>query len=592
MRPPLSPSLFDQFARGWRGYALIALIALTASLFGAARVPVMDPDEARFAQATRQMIESDDFLRIRLQEEPRYKEPIGAHWLQAASVQALEPVTGRLNAIWPYRLPSALGVVLAALATLWGGTALIGRRPALLGAGLLAAGLLVGFEGMTAKTDALLLGFTTLAMAALARLRAKNLDAAAESENAIDAGPRALALVFWASLACAVMINGPIAPLVAAFTLAALALWERRAAWMRPLLWWPGPALAVLIVAPWSIAISLETGVRAFFDSFVGDLARNLAGGGDDHFALPGFHTFLLPFLIFPATYALPAAARLVLGAVTAPHRDETHAPIRFLIAWAVPIFLFFEFARTTLWHYAMPAYPAIALLCGAGLVAMRGRRWRTAHPAGVVLFAVAGACLVALMATVATLMPGDFAADLRRAISTALVGAGILAAGITALMMLRRPAPRAAALVACALALSFSLRERILPEARALFVSSEAVTALTRARLTPRADRPLWVVGYAEPSIVFLTRTSTRLASAGEAAAAAQPGDAMIVEGRALRDTNVALAQRGLVFEAPDPPVRGLAATQVARVALYVGSVRESREVSAESADARRQSP
>ena len=117
MRAPASPTLFDQFARGWRGYALIALIALTASLFGAARVPVMDADEARFAQATRQMIESGDYLRIRLQDEPRNKKPIGAHWLQAMSVRAFEPFTGRLNAIWPYRLPSALGVVLAALAT-------------------------------------------------------------------------------------------------------------------------------------------------------------------------------------------------------------------------------------------------------------------------------------------------------------------------------------------------------------------------------------------------------------------------------------------------------------------------------------------
>ena len=592
MRPPLSPTLFDQFARAWRGYALVALIALAASLFGAGRVPVMDPDEARFAQATRQMIEADDFLHIRLQDQPRNKKPIGAHWLQAISVQAFEPVTGRLNAIWPYRLPSALGVVLAALATLWGGAALFGQRPALFGAGLFAAGVLVGFEGMTAKTDALLLGFTTLAMAALARLRAKSLPPRGEADDAIDAGPRTLALVFWGALACGVMIKGPIAPLVAALTLGVLAIWERRAAWMRPLAWWPGPALAVLIVAPWSIAISLETGGRSFVDMLLGDLAPRLASGGEDQFALPGFHTFLLPFLIFPATYALPAAARLVLGAVTGPHRDDAHAPIRFLIAWAIPIFLFFELAPGKPWYYALPAYPAIALLCGAGLAAMRGRRWRTAHPAGVVLFAVTGACLVALMATVATLMPGDFAADLRRAISTALVGAGILAAGITALMMLRRPAARAAALVACALALSFSLRERILPEARALFVSSEAVTALTRSRLTPHADRPLWVVGYAEPSIVFLTRTSIRLASAGEAAAAAQPGDAMIVEGRALQDMNAALAQRGLAFAAPEPAVRGLAVTQVERVALYIGSVRESPDVSAESEGGRPQSP
>ncbi len=592
MRAPVSPSLFDQFARGWRGYVLIALIALTASLFGAARVPVMDADEARFAQATRQMIESDDYLRIRLQDEPRNKKPIGAHWLQAISVQAFEPVSGRLNAIWPYRLPSALGVVLAALATLWGGAALLGQRTARLGAGLLAAGVLVSFEGMTAKTDALLLGFTTLALAALARLRSASLPPVNNYDDALDAGPKTLAVIFWLALGCGVMIKGPIAPLVAALTLATLALWERRAAWMKPLLWWPGPLLAILIVAPWSIAISIETGGRFFFDMFFGDLAPKLTGGHEEHFALPGFHTFLLPFLIFPATYALPAAARLAFGAATAPRSDETQAPLRFLIAWAAPILLFFELAPTKLAHYAMPAYPAIALLCGVGLMAMRGRGWRTAHPAGVVLFAVTGACLVALMATAATFMPGDFAADLRRAISTALVGVGIVAAGVTALIMLRRPAARAAALAACAMALSFSLREHLLPEARGLFVSTESVATLTRARLTPRDDRPLWVVGYDEPSLVFLTRTSIRLAPAAVAGASAQPGDAMIVEGRMLRDISLTLSQRGLVFAPAEPPVRGLAMTRGERVALFVGSVSEAAALSAEPGDAQQRNP
>src|SRR5688572_32709595 len=102
----------------------------------------MDVDEARFAQATRQMVESGDYVRIRWRDEERNKKPIGVHWLQAASVQVFEPFTDRLNVIWPYRIPSALGVVLSALATLWGGSALLGERPALFGAGLLAASAL------------------------------------------------------------------------------------------------------------------------------------------------------------------------------------------------------------------------------------------------------------------------------------------------------------------------------------------------------------------------------------------------------------------------------------------------------------------
>lgn len=589
MRAPHSPALFDQFARGWRGFVLIGLIALASGLFGVARVQVMDADEARFAQATRQMVESGDYVRIRVQDAERNRKPIGVHWLQAASVNAAQPLTHRLNLIWPYRLPSALGIVIAALATLWGGIVLVGRRQAFFGAGLLATSMLVGFEGMTAKTDALLLGFATLALAAIAHLRTAGFQPVNTESGRLEADhPRFYALTFWFALGCAVLIKGPVAPLLVALTLGTIAVWERRADWMKPLLWWPGPLLALAIVAPWSFAISLDTGGRFFADMIFSDIAPKLISGDDGHFALPGYHIFLLPFLLFPATYALPAAARLGWEAIRAPRNDPEHASLRFLIAWAVPFILFFEIMPTKLPHYVLPAYPALALLCGAGLVAMRGRRWRTVHPAGVVLFAVSGAVIVTLMATLSTFMPGDFAADLRRAVSTALIGAGIVAGATTALIMLQRPAARAAALIVCALLLSFSLRERIMPEARALNVSSEAVAALTRARLTPNAQRPLWVIGYDEPSLIFLTRTSIRLAEPVDAGMHAQIGDALIIESRALQETAAELALRNLVFTPSEPPVRGLALAGGERVALYVGQLAPAP--SGEPADARSQ--
>jgi len=334
--------------------------------------------------------------------------------------------------------------------------------------------------------------------------------------------------------------------------------------------------MAALIVAPWFIAISVETSGRFFLDMMFGDIAPKLVSGDEGHFALPGYHLFLLPFLIFPATYALPAAARLAWETARSPRNDTTHANLRFLVAWAVPTIIFFELAPTKLPHYVLPAYPAIALLCGAGLTAMLGRQWRTAHPAGVVLFGVAGLVIVGLTATAAIFMPGDFGADLRRAISAALVGVGAVAAAFTALMMLKRPAAKAAVLVACALVLSFSLRDRIWPEARELNVSSETVAALTRARLTPTDARPLWVVGYSEPSLVFMTRTSIRTVSVREAGERARVGDAVVVEARVLPDFDATLAERDLVFRPAEPPVRGLSLGRGERVALFVGTVAE----------------
>ena len=47
------------------------------------QIPPVDRDEARFAQATKQMMETGDYVDIRFQDEVRYKKPVGIYWLQA-----------------------------------------------------------------------------------------------------------------------------------------------------------------------------------------------------------------------------------------------------------------------------------------------------------------------------------------------------------------------------------------------------------------------------------------------------------------------------------------------------------------------------
>jgi len=405
--------------------------------------------------------------------------------------------------------------------------------------------------------------------------------------------PRIVALVFWAAIGCAIMIKVPIAPLAATMTLTVLALWERRTDWMKPLAFWPGPLLALAITLPWFISIGVATEGRFYVDLLLREIGPKLVSGGDHkHGGIPGYYLLWLPLLIFPATYALPAALRLGWSAIRAPRDDEGSAAFRFLIAWAAPIFVFFELMPAKLIRYTLPAFPAIALMCAAGLFAMRGKRWRTTHPAGLVAFGVSGALLVALMAVVSTFMPGDLAdAGVRRAVATALIGAGTLAAAITGLVLLRRPTARAAVLIACALMLSFSLRERLLPEARSMFVSNEAAATMTRARLMPRENQNFWIVGYEQPSIIFLTRTWVHLVEIENlAGAAVQAGDGIIIEGRVFERAQATLRARGLAFEAADQPARGMAIGRGEYMTLNVGRVREA--VNAAPADAPRSDP
>src|SRR5712692_7836716 len=145
---------------GVRPYALLVGLCLFLYLPGIAAIPPLDRDEARFAQATRQMLETGDFLRIRFQDEARNKKPAGIYWLQAASVSAFS--TPEATAIWPYRLPSLLGGIAAVLLTFAAGAALFtgapgSRRIAAIAAVLLASALGMVAEVHIAKTDAALL---------------------------------------------------------------------------------------------------------------------------------------------------------------------------------------------------------------------------------------------------------------------------------------------------------------------------------------------------------------------------------------------------------------------------------------------------
>src|SRR5947208_9358330 len=108
-----------QESAGWllgvRPYALLIGFCLFLYLPGISTIPPLDRDEARFAQASRQMLETGDFLRIRFQEEARNKKPAGIYWLQAASVSLFSNAASK--EIWPYRVPSLLGAMAAVLVT-------------------------------------------------------------------------------------------------------------------------------------------------------------------------------------------------------------------------------------------------------------------------------------------------------------------------------------------------------------------------------------------------------------------------------------------------------------------------------------------
>ena len=73
---------------------------------GILNLPVIDRDEARFATASKTMLETKDFIDIKMQDEARYKKPIGIYWAQVVSNYFLGDIP--YDKIWVYRMPSLI----------------------------------------------------------------------------------------------------------------------------------------------------------------------------------------------------------------------------------------------------------------------------------------------------------------------------------------------------------------------------------------------------------------------------------------------------------------------------------------------------
>jgi 4-amino-4-deoxy-L-arabinose transferase-like glycosyltransferase len=573
-------SRLDDWSRGWRGPLFAALVALVAGLPGVFAMPPLDRDESRFAQATAQMLETDDLVVIKFQDQPRFKKPVGIHWLQAASVTAFSAPEDR--GIWAYRIPSLLGAMLAAAACAWGASVLFTPKTGLLAGAILGATILLSTEAFIAKTDAALCGFTTLAMAAVARIYAAHL--AGEKVN------RWTKLAFWVGLAMSLLIKGPVGLMVVMLSVAALWIWDRKAPWLKDLGWGWGLILLAAIVLPWATMITVATDGAFWSTAVAGDLAPKLAGGQESHGAPFGSYALLAFLLVFPATLLLPAAVALgwtgrhepapplpitwkgpswlfiafpleaertdgdghplprrrqVPGWIVAIFRSwrGANAPgLKFAVCWLVPTWLVFEILPTKLVHYTLPAVPALAMLMAASLRAPLGKISRVI---GAVLSALAGVLFAGLVGYLYT-AHGD-PSDLPVTILTALL---FLAAGVVGAVLVMRKTAATALVAAGAIGIAAhaALVGILVPRLEPLMLAPRLAKALEQADLAPRAGAagPVAVTGYSEPSMIFLLGTTTELTDPAGAAQAVAEGRPAVVEGRQDKAFQAALAAAG----------------------------------------------
>jgi len=484
-------------------YLGLILLCLVLYLPGLTTLPPVDRDEARFVQATRQMLNSKDFVRIRFQEKPRHKKPIGIYWLQAATVA----MTGssRTNQVWPYRLPSLLGALAAVLLTFGFGKSLFDRKTGLLAAMLTASSLLLVVEAHQATTDAALLATVVAAQGSLASLYVR-----VRRGETVGWG---IPILFWTAQGIGILIKGPITPLVSLLTILTLLTVDRKVSHFRGLRLKLGFPLTVVIVCPWAIAITLATDGTFFTDALRSDLLPKLISGHESHGFLPGYYLLLVALTFWPGSLYLGPALRQTF-------KLRSRMGERFCLAWIIPVWFVFELIPTKLPHYILPIFPALSLITARLLLAGTKDAWDLSRwglaRVGFVLWVLVSVALTAAIVAFPVYIDGRFdMLTLWPALATVLML--VLTAWNAYRGRLVEGAIVAALLAALVLAPTLHV---IMPNADGLWLSRSVARAIQRYGESVGGLPPVVAAaGYHEPSLVFLCGTDTKLVNAHQAA-------------------------------------------------------------------------
>ncbi len=332
---------------------VLVILALVSAFGYAAWLPLFDLDEGAFTTATREMLETGNWVSTYMNGVPRHDKPILIYWLQAISVSSFG-----LNTL-SLRLPSCL----AALGWIWISYQFVkefrSEIEARLMVWLLAALPLASIIFKAAIADALLNFLLCAAFFDIYRYYIK-----ANSRTLIR-------ISIWLGLGF--LTKGPVAcalPLAASLVL--FASEGRFKDWLRALFNPISILIFVAIVLPWHIAVYLDQG-WAFFKGFY--LKHNIdrfSSTMESHGGNPFYYLVLLPLLLAPFSALIgPVIATLV--------KQRPKGLELYLLTWFLLVLAIFSFSKTQLPHYILYGVTPILVLMARHLLQVK--RWSLAAP-------------------------------------------------------------------------------------------------------------------------------------------------------------------------------------------------------------------
>ena len=445
----------QRFLLAKRAWVVLLAAVCAVYFYGLGAVPLLGPDEPRYAEVARGMYERGDWVTPMLGGHNWFEKPALLYWLMIVAYH----VFGVSE--FAARVGSALAGVLTVLLVGWAARrAEFESGEGLRGLGITCAAVTASTLGLVAfaraaSFDNILTATVTGALVCFYR---------AEVER-FERGRRPWLVGFYACVGASLLAKGLVGIVIPVGVVAVYFILRRR--WpglLRLGLLW-GSALALLVAATWYVPVIMQHG-RVFIDEFF--VQHHLARYLSNKYRHPQPFYFYLPVTLL---LALPWTLFLFGGVAgagqTNPRAEDAAGKLRVLaLAWLIVPVLFFSASGSKLPGYVLPAIPGAALLAGdcvhrylrgvGGVFLMRltGVLALAACAAGVAImffhYGTLGASMqgFSIGYVVALVLPSGFAGIValffarRRALSVvSIVGATLLTVALVVSGMLERAA-------------------------------------------------------------------------------------------------------------------------------------------------------
>jgi len=382
--------IFEKHGRWGIDILVLAIFFAFAFFHCLGEFPLMDPDEGRYAEVPREMLERGEFITPHLDYVHFFFKPPLFYWMNVVSLKAF----GENE--FAARFPSTLCGFLVLLMTYFIGLKVFGRREALLSA------IILGTSGGYFTCSRLTLIDMPLTLCLTAAFGSFLL-ASMETER-----QRGLYFhFFYIFMALAVLVKGLIGILLPGMVIFFYMLLMRRWRLLREMRFFTGVLILIAICAPWFILVSVKNpGFMKFF--FLREHVGRFISRIHQRHEYFGFFVPALLGMMFPWSFFLPAVARQFLS----ERKSDDYAAWLFITLWALIVFIFFSFSESALLTYILPIFPAVALLTGATLSAAFDRwsgwiRWPSLIIALVFCAGGAGVIIYPHLARITEVTPG-----------------------------------------------------------------------------------------------------------------------------------------------------------------------------------------